>query len=185
MRHFDVVDLGDTGFKPIHDKLVALGRTTVIGYYPMSNGAAKMANDVLRQAGPGGAGVVRIWGHGVPGVVAVSAGDDWYNIRNHHSGFGVVKEYETGTMFNNLSDIAPLATAMGPKSRLELRGCSVVSGPYGVMFGKALAKMLKCWVYASSEFSFVERLEWVPPIHAFPPGGATMMENVGPPPLLW
>lgn len=118
-------------------------------------------------------------------MVGVSAGNDWVHVRDHRSGFAATRPPGEDTVYNNLSDIAPLATAMGPSSRLELRGCSTVAGPQGELFGKGLARMLRCWVFASSAFSYVELLQSVPPIHAFPPGGATMMKNVGPPPLLW
>ena len=182
---FDVVDCTSPDMVPLYDRLVASGRTTVLCYERMSNAVVQMGNDILRMAGPRGAHVVRIWGHGLPGIVPIATGLTPEGVTLHHAGLGIRRDFDTNTYFNTAvpEKLKPLAQALNPTARLELHGCSIAAGRVGDQLCRELAKQLACWVYASTVYQY--ELEWVPPVLAFPPGGKTVVNNAKPPPLTW
>jgi hypothetical protein len=182
---FDVVDCTSPDMEPLYGRLAIMGRTIILRYERMSNAVMQMGHDILAQAGPRGAAVVRIWGHGLPGIVPIATGLNPEGVTLHHAGLGIHKDFATGTYYNNVVPPAlkDLAQAMSPTARLELHGCSIAAGKVGDLLCKELAKLLACWVYASTTYQ--RDLEWVPPVLAFPPGGRTVITNAVPPPLIW
>lgn len=182
---FDVIDVTSPDMEPLYDRLVALKRTTILRYERMSNAVVQMGNDILARAGPRGAIVVRIWGHGLPGIVPIATGLKPEGVTLHNAGIGIYKDFATGTYYNNVvpESLKPLAQALSPIARLELHGCSIAAGKVGDKLCTELAKQLACWVYASTTFQTT--LEWVPPVLAFPPGGRPAIKDAKPPPLTW
>lgn len=57
---FDVVDGTSPDMVPLYNRLVAMGKTTILRYENMPNVVERMGNDILQKAGPRGAYVVRI-----------------------------------------------------------------------------------------------------------------------------
>lgn len=189
MAVFDVVDITDSRLIWTYNVLLGRKKSTVLAYESMSNVVAQMGADILSKSGPRGALVVRIWGHGLPGVVPISAGMKPDDVRDHRAGLLIYKDFVSRTYWNNVTgkdaeSLKALATAMSPVGRLELRGCSAAAGKNGEYLGKALAQILKCWIYASTEFQDLYGLGWTRPVRGFPPGGVSMIENVTPPPLV-
>lgn len=182
---FDVVDGTSPDMAPLYNRLVAMGKTTILRYENTPNVVERMGNDILVRAGPRGAYVVRIWGHGLPGIVPIAAGIIPERVTQDHAGLGIRRDFVTGTYFNNVvpTRLKPLADALSPVSRLELHGCSIAAGQVGDQLCRELAKQLACWVYASTTYQ--QDLEWVPPVLGFPPGGKTVVRNAKLPPLIW
>jgi hypothetical protein len=182
---FDVVDGTSPDMVPLYNRLVALGKTTILRYENMPNVVELMGNDILQRAGPRGAYLVRIWGHGLPGIVPIAAGTIPERVTQDNAGLGIHRDFVTGTYFNNVvpARLKALAEALSPVARLELHGCSIAAGKVGDLLCRELAKQLACWVYASTGYQ--QDLEWVPPVLGFPPGGKTVVKNAKPPPLTW
>ena len=186
---FDVVDVTDDRLVWTYRYLLSRGKSKVFSYNSMSNVVAQMGTDILAKSGPRGAFVVRIWGHGLPGVVPIASGLTPDDVRDHRAGLLIYKDSVTDTYWNNVTgrdmeSLKDLATAMSPVGRLELRGCSIGAGKNGEFLGKSLAKILKCWIYASTELQGLYSLGWTRPVRGFPPGGTSMLEDVTPPPLV-
>jgi hypothetical protein len=184
---YDVVDVtSHEDMDVLYNQLVALGGTTVLRYESLSNADKKMGTDILGRAGPRGASVVRIWGHGLPGVVAIAAGTTPEFVTDHHAGFGVRAQFAPETFSKTFAStliqesLKPLAEAMSRDARLELHGCAIGHPPLGDLFCKDLAKKLACWVWASPVAQY--GLKWKPPVLAFLPNG-TVLNNLTPPPL--
>jgi len=182
---FDVVDLTSPDMKPLYDRLEAIGQTTILSYENMPNVVERMGNDILVRAGSHRAYVVRIWGHGLPGVLPIAAGTIPERVTRDNAGLASRRDLATGTYLNNVvpTRLKSLAEALSPTARLELHGCSIAAGFVGDQFCKELAKQLACWVYASTTYQ--QDLEWVPPVLAFVPGGKSVIHDAKPPPLTW
>jgi hypothetical protein len=210
---FDVVDVTSPDMEVLYNRLKELSGTTVLRYMNLSGAPYQAGSDILARSGPRGAFVVRIWGHGLPGVVPIGAGLIPEYVAGHQAGLILAKDFKTDTYYNNVAPSADslrhaspglnvtsgapqflsptlrfttpalkfLAAAMNPAGRVELHGCVIARGKVGEEFGKQLAKVLGCWVYASSEFQ--RGLEWEPPVLGFPPGGKGIIANAKAPPL--
>jgi hypothetical protein len=208
---FDVVDVTSDDMEVLYGRLQKLSGTTLLRYMNLSAAPQQAGYDILSRSGPRGAFVVRIWGHGMPGVVPIGAGLVPEYVRDQQAGLILMKDWQTDTWHNNVSptprtlrpsapNLAPrapdflspaprfpapaldyLAAAMNPAGRLELHGCSIAAGKVGESFGKRLAQVLGCWVYASADIQ--HGLDWDGRVLGFPPGGKSVIQNAKAPPL--
>ena len=117
----------------------------------MSNGLAQLAVELSTARV---AFLLRIIGHGCPGVQAISMGKGgWISYRHGHKVYNMFP-HETSSLNNkNMKHlpIGALQATFGPYASVELHGCHVAAGATGHRFIKTLANMLRVPVTAGTK----------------------------------
>ena len=184
---FDVVDLTDPMLKHTQADLKALGRSTILTYYKLSNGVGQMVEDLCRLLGkpppiekfdpyapmartaaqmiqayaaaPNRIEALRIWGHGDIGAQNISAGMNSHALKYNRTGLSMDAVWENETTLRRLT------TFFARGSRAELRGCATGRGADGVAFMKKLASVWNTKVYAAVELQPGTGLDWFGPVY--------------------
>jgi hypothetical protein len=196
---FDVVDLTDPMLKQTQADLKALGRSTILTYYKLSNGVGQMVEDLCRQLGkppaiekfdpfapaprtaaemiktyagaPNRIEALRIWGHGDIGMQNISAGMNGHALKYNRTGLSMDAVWENETTLRRLKG------RFSPGGRAELRGCATGRGADGVAFMKKLAEVWNAKVYAAVELQPGTGLDWFGPVYEVTPGGRALLTS--------
>jgi hypothetical protein len=161
--YFDIIDmtdsnLGNSRIQGLNNLCVA---STQIQIYGMSNGVAQMVTDIKNALAGGQIDVLRIWGHGGPGLQNVTAGASGSSANADFSGL-TQDNYKTV----GIDGLTGQFTADG---WVELRGCSVGAGDPGKQLLTGLASLLGVNVYAGDVTQWT--VDWSPPVSCGTTGG--------------
>ena len=154
--YFDIIDmtdsnLGNNRIQGLNNLSVA---STQLQFYGMSNGVAQMVSDIKNALADGQIDVLRIWGHGGPGLQNVTAGAAGGSANADFSGLTQDNYDKVG-----IDGLTGLFTQGG---WIELRGCSVGDGDPGKKLLTGLAALLSVDVYAGDVTQWT--VNWSPPV---------------------
>lgn len=166
----DVIDGSDARLADLIPKWITFRKSvsTVITLAPMSNGVSEMVNQIQLKAPPASLYILRIWGHGRPGVIGVSGGPD--DSFTHFSGLSL------GNLMLHKDALESLNPLFSTSGRVELRGCNVAENDEGVAFVTLLSEIWQVNVSAGRILQSVGTTEnlWSPPVMTVMPNGASM-----------
>src|SRR5882762_1093099 len=94
---FDIVDVTSPDMEVLYTRLKELSGTTVLRYMNLCGAPHQAGADILARSGPRGAFVVRIWGHGLPGIVPIGAGRIPEYVAQDQAGLIIAKHVGTDT----------------------------------------------------------------------------------------
>lgn len=161
--YFDVIDMTDSNLG--NNRIQGLNNLSVLStqlqFYGMSNGVAQMVSDIKKALADGQIDVLRIWGHGGPGLQNVTAGADGSSANADFSGLTQDNYDKVG--------IDGLTGLFAQGASIELRGCSVGDGDPGKKLLTGLAAMLGVDVYAGDVTQYT--VNWSPPVSCGTSGG--------------
>lgn len=154
--YFDIIDmtdsnLGNNRIQGLNNLSVA---STQLQFYGMSNGVAQMVTDIKNALAGGQIDVLRIWGHGGPGLQNITAGTSGSSANADFSGL-TQDNYKTV----GIDGLSGQFTSTG---WLELRGCSVGADDPGKQLLTGLAALLGVNVYAGDVTQWT--VNWTPPV---------------------
>jgi hypothetical protein len=162
--YIDCIDMTDSnlGNNRIQGLNAAKVDSTQLQFYGMSNGVAQMVTSVQNALSGGKIDVLRIWGHGGPGIQNVSGGT---------SGDAAANDFAGVTVDNlNQSGLDQLASLFASGGWMELRGCSVGADDAGQALLLGIANLVGVPVYGGEVTQWT--VDWSPPVTcATPPGG--------------
>jgi hypothetical protein len=153
----NVIDMVDGAGKWQKKDLVQMGYKHFIELDGMCNGLVEMKKQIIKIAGSNSINVLRVWGHGGPGIQNVSLGTS----DSRKMGYG-----SSAIMINNLSSLIELGPYFAPGARVELRGCAVANDQ-GKMI-KALAQSWNVRVQATTIDKVMGHLYWEKIVEARP-----------------
>jgi hypothetical protein len=153
----DVIDMVDGAGKYQKQDLIKLGYKHFIELPLMSNGLLEMKNRIVQIAGAHSINVLRVWGHGGPGIQNVSLGARYPS----QTGNGL-----SSITYNNLHNLTELGPYFALNARVELRGCSVANDQGRMM--SALATLWQVRVQATTEHKVMGHLYWAKIVEARP-----------------
>ena len=161
--YLDIIDMTDSNLG--NNRIQGLNNLSVVStqlqFYGMSNGVAQMVSDIKNALASDQIDVLRIWGHGGPGLQNVTAGDSGSSANADFSGLTVDNYQQVG-----IDGLTGLFTQSG---WLELRGCSVGDGDPGQTLLTGLAALLGVNVYAGDVTQWT--VAWSPPVSCATPSG--------------
>ncbi|MDH3528976.1 MAG: hypothetical protein OEQ28_05390 [Acidobacteriota bacterium] len=166
----DVIDMVDGAGKYQKEDLIRMGYKHFVELTLMSNGLMEMKNRIIKTAVSQSIKVLRIWGHGGPGVQNVSLGT--CDPGNKEHGMSAIT-------INNLNNLIQLGPYFAPNARAELRGCSVANDKGRMM--SALARLWQVRVQATTLDKLEGHLFWDKIVEARP--GVKTLFPVNPIPL--
>ena len=139
--------------------------TSVVKMYPMSNGVARLVDEVIAAVGGRSAsiGVLRIWGHGWLG----EGGEQF--VAGHTEGTSHRSSLSSETVKAMDSTFDRLRGYFAPGARVELRACNVAK-PAGKAMMLELARRWQTRIHGATQSQFSPR--WLAPIMEATPGGA-------------
>ena len=169
----DVIDGSDPKLAENIPKWIKFRKSnsTIIVLPPMSNGVAEMVNQIQMKAQPASLYILRIWGHGRPGMIGVSGGPD--ESFTHFSGLSLSNIMLQKDVLESLN---PLFSTSG---RVELRGCNVGENDDGQAFVTILAEIWQVNISAGRILQSAGTTEnlWSPPVLTVMPNGASLMSQ--------
>lgn len=161
--YFDIIDMTDSNLG--NNRIQGLNNLSVVSeqlqFYGMSNGVAQMVADIKNALGGEQIDVLRIWGHGGPGLQNVTAGASGDSANADFSGLTAENYASVG-----LDGLSGLFSADGS---IELRGCSVGAGDEGKALLTGVASLLNVNVYAGDVTQWT--VAWSPPVSRGTPDG--------------
>jgi hypothetical protein len=138
----------------------------------MSNGVTQMIAQVLSSAAGRRIGLLRIYGHGVPGSQLVSSGR---GVTGGSATHGAALTAQAVRLMRN--EWGQLARSFAPYGSCELHGCRVAQGPSGLALLRELADLWRVPVSAGVQTQLVGRgrtARFEGPVRTAYPGGGTL-----------
>lgn len=126
----NVIDMVDGAGKYQKQDLMQMGYKHFIELHLMSNGLQQMKSQIKQIAGIYSITVLRVFGHGTPGMQNVSLGTCYSANGNEASTI----------MLSTLNDLIELKRYFAPNARVELRGCLVANDQ-----GKMISALANLW----------------------------------------
>ena len=164
MNVVDVIDMEDPNLGSNREIFIrrdapVLGyQPNIIRLYGMCNGVAQMVTEIIRNAPQGGIDVLRLWSHGWSGGMNVSTGLNAQAGADHRSAIWI---HNIGSYAN---DLRRLRRYFARHGRIELKGCSVASGPDGERLVVSLASTVGVSVRAGVDVQGGPGVVWAPGI---------------------
>lgn len=126
----NVIDMVDGAGKYQKQDLMQMGYKHFVELHLMSNGLQQMKTQIKLMAGIYSITVLRVFGHGAPGIQNVSLGTCFS---------GYTKEDST-IMLSTLGSLSELKRYFAPNARVELWGCEVANDQ-----GKMISALANLW----------------------------------------
>lgn len=136
----DVVDIGDKNLLEMEVKdLQAKGRSVIMHDSVPGNAVRQMIYSVIRTAKtPGTITLLRLHGHGLPGLIGVSMGRKMKKSQFQNGAPIFISNNNVHTFATEFAQLRPYFTSDG---RIELMGCYVAEGKEGISLLKNMAKL--------------------------------------------
>ncbi len=161
--HIDVVDITQASDAAEIGKLKALGLAP-IAFAGMSNGVMQMVVSVISSVKlPGSINVLRIHGHGAPGIMGVTSGTSASVTRSD------LASSTTRILGPQLAQLLPYFADGG---RVELHGCNTGQGAAGTKLLRDLARTIGVPVSAGIKTQFGGDIKFEGPVKTAMPSGA-------------
>ena len=170
----EAVDITDPAVVEIALPKLTSPSAIVIESGGMSNGVAQLVNDIRARAkGQQSIMMLRLHGHGGPGLVAVSAGS-----RHSTGGIDGIAAHAVITL-SLLQSLAPVLAQIGPLMHnfgfIELHSCRIAQGANGMTFVRELANVVGAPVRAGlSKQQMADVYTLVGPTFSGFPGNVTL-----------
>lgn len=149
----DVVDIGDKSLLENEvAELRAKGRSVIMHKGVPGNAVRQMIYSVIRTAKiPGSITLLRLHGHGLPGLMGVSIGNRMKRSDFQNGAPIFISDTNVNTFAADFAKLRPYFAGGG---RIELMGCYVAQGSAGATLLKSMARMIGVPVSGGSQIQY-------------------------------